>query len=33
MHFSDTLEETDRKTDRFCATHEAQLTRALGVRA
>ena len=25
--------ETDRKTDRFCATHEAQLTRALGVTA
>ena len=33
MHFSNTLEETDRKTDRFCATHEAQLTRALGVTA
>jgi archaemetzincin len=25
MHFSNTLEETDRKTDRFCVTHEAQL--------
>ena len=33
MHFSNTLEETDRKTDRCCATHEAQLTRALGVTA
>ena len=33
MHFSNTLEETDRKTDRFCATHEARLTGALGVRA
>jgi predicted Zn-dependent protease len=33
MHFSNTLEETDLKTDRFCVTHEAQLTKALGVRA
>jgi archaemetzincin len=29
MWFSNTLAETDRKTDRFCATHQAQLDQAL----
>jgi len=27
MHFSNTLEETDRKSDRFCGVHEADLLR------
>ncbi len=31
MHFSNTLQETDRKSDRFCSEHEARLLRALGV--
>ncbi|MER3436553.1 MAG: archemetzincin [Chloroflexota bacterium] len=31
MHFSNTLDETDQKTDRFCGGHEAELLRALGV--
>ncbi len=30
MHFSNTLDETDRKRDRFCSAHEAQLRGALG---
>jgi archaemetzincin len=30
MWFSNTLAETDRKSDCFCRTHEAQLRRALG---
>ncbi|HZU07157.1 MAG TPA: archaemetzincin family Zn-dependent metalloprotease [Chloroflexota bacterium] len=29
MWFSNTLEETDRKSDAFCASHRAQLARAL----
>ncbi len=31
MHFSNTLDETDQKTDRFCGVHEAELLHALGV--
>jgi archaemetzincin len=29
MYFSNTLEETDRKSDQFCPRHQAQLSRAL----
>ncbi len=29
MHFSNTLDETDLKSDRFCGAHEAELLRAL----
>lgn len=29
MHFSNTLEETDLKSDKFCPQHQAQLRRAL----
>lgn len=29
MHFSNTLADTDRKSDRFCPAHEAQLRQAL----
>lgn len=32
MHFSNTLQETDRKSDRFCPLHEERLLTALGVR-
>ncbi|MHB1160836.1 MAG: hypothetical protein ACYC3V_10980 [Chloroflexota bacterium] len=32
MHFSNTLMETDRKSDRFCPDHEGRLLKALGVR-
>ncbi len=31
MHFSNTLAETDRKTDQFCTKHAAQLQRSLSV--
>jgi len=31
MHFSNTLDETDQKSDRFCGAHEAELLRALQV--
>ncbi len=30
MYFSNTLEETDRKSDQFCSRHQAQLNQALG---
>jgi archaemetzincin len=29
MHFSNTLAETDRKSDHFCPRHQAQVSRAL----
>jgi predicted Zn-dependent protease len=31
MYFSNTLEDTDRKTDRFCDAHAAELAAGLDV--